>query len=157
MDAAETKLALGYCCSREQPLPREIMRSKTATGRATVVTEPDEYHYIRRESFLEAQHPPSRKGEKPSDSCSAKRCGHSGEFCTCPSNASLPTSTRTSSALPLLPADSQPREPESELSYTNPGPPLQGESPSIAPTNQNKSFFSVHTPLLKTILWSWCA
>lgn len=127
MDAAETKLALGYCCSREQPLPREIMRSKTATGRATVVAEPDEYRYIRRESFLEAQHPPSRKGEKISDSCSAKRCGHSGEFCTCPRHASLPTSTRTSPALRLLPAASQPREQEREL--WNPGPPSPGRKP----------------------------
>lgn len=80
-----------------------------------VVTEPDEYRYIRWESFLEAQHPPSRKGEKPSDSCSAKCCGHLGEFGTCPSNASLPTSTRTSPALRLLPADSEPSEQESKL------------------------------------------
>lgn len=100
MDTAGTQLGLGYCCSREQPLPREIMRRKTAKGKATVTTEPDEHLYIHWEAFLlEEQHSPSRKGEKPSESCSAKCCGHSQEFCTCPRNASLPTSTRTSPAL----------------------------------------------------------
>lgn len=135
MDAAGTKLGLGYCCSRrEQPLPREIMRSKTATGRATVTaTEPDEHRYIHREAFVEARHPPSRKGEKPSDSCSAKCCGHSQEFCTCPKNASLPTSTRTSPALWLLPADSQPWEKERELQYRSPGPPSPEKAPQKCP------------------------
>lgn len=75
------------------------MRSKTATGKATVTTGPDEHLCIHWEASLEAQHPPCRKGEKPSESCSAKSCGHSQEFCTCPGNASLPTSTRTSLAL----------------------------------------------------------
>lgn len=101
MDTAGTKLGLGYCCSREQHLPREKIKSKTATGKATVTTEQDEQCYIHREAFLGTQPPPLRKGEKPSDSCSAKCCGHSQEFCTCPRNASLPTSTRTAPALHL--------------------------------------------------------
>lgn len=154
MDTAETKLVWGYCCSREQPLPREIMKSKTATGRATVVPEPDEYHYIRWESFLEAQHPPSRMGEKPSDSCSAKRCGHSREFCTCPSNASLPTSTRTSPAQRLLPVDLQPENRGVSSTTGTPALPPRGESPSIVLMNQNKPFVFVYTPALKTILRS---
>lgn len=91
------------------------MKSKTATGRATAVTEPDEYGYIRWEAFLEAEHPPLRKGEKPCDGCSAKCCGHSWELCTCPGNVSLPTSTRTSPAPQLLPEDSQLGEQEREL------------------------------------------
>lgn len=66
------------------------MRSKTATGKAMVTTEPDEHRHIHWEAFLEAQHPPSRKGEKPSDSCSAKCCGHWQKFCSCPRNVSLP-------------------------------------------------------------------
>lgn len=154
MDAAGTKPGLGYCCSREQPLPREIMRSKTATGRATVTaTEPDEHRYIHREAFVEARHPPSRKGEKPSDSCSAKCCGHSQEFCTCPKNASLPTSTRTSPALRLLPADSQPWEKE-RAPLQEPWPSLSREGPSKMPMNPTKCFLFAHTPLLRAILWS---
>lgn len=125
------------------------MKSKRATGRATVVTELDEYGYIRWESFLEAQHPPSRKGEKPSDSCSAKCCGHSREFCTCPSNASLPTSTRTSPALCLLPADSQLREQESELYYRNRGPAREPKQIFFCPHPSVESH-SVVTVCLET-------
>jgi len=164
MDTAETKLVGGYCCSREQPLPREIMKTKTATGRATVGTEPDDYRYIRWESSLEAQHPPSRMGEKPSASCSAKRCGHWRACCTCPSSASLPTSTHAAPALWLLPADSQPSEQENEPWYRNPGPPSPGRTPlhSAHEPNQTLSFsphpsvesHSAVTACLKTPL-SW--
>lgn len=114
MDTAGTKLGLGYCCSREQPLPREIMRSKTATGKATVTTEPDEHHCIHWEAFLVAQHPPSRKGEKPSDSCAAVLWSFTGilhmsqECVTAHIHTHIP-------ALQRLPADSQPREKETEL------------------------------------------
>lgn len=153
MDTAETKLVWGYCCSREQPLPREIMKSKRATGRATVVTELDEYGYIRWESFLEAQHPPSRKGEKPSDSCSAKCCGHSREFCACPSNASLPTSTRTSPALCLLPADSQLRERESELYYRNRGPAHKPKQIFFCPHPSVESHSAVTVCLETPVSW----
>lgn len=147
MDSAETKLFWGCCCSREQPLPREIMKSKTATGRPRVVTEPDGCRYIRWEAFLEAQHPPSRKGEKPSGSCSAKCCGHSGEFCTCPGNVSLPTSPRTSqlSGVSLWTCGQGKKRASSRTG--TPALPLDGETLLTALRNQNKPFLFLHTLL----------
>lgn len=119
------------------------MKSKTATGRAAVVPGPDECRCIHWESFLEAQRPPSRKGEKPSDSCSAKRCGHPGEFCTCPSGVSLPTATSQLSSFSL--------RTRSRLS-AHAGVFYQG-TPSAALTNQNSSLFFLH----KARFWSWLA
>lgn len=79
------------------------------------------------------QHPPLRKREKPSDSCSAKCCGHSQEFRRCPRNASLPTSTRTSPALRLRPADSNQGEKRDSSSTGTLAYPLQRRPLNNAP------------------------